>query len=162
LEGYNSDTVRTVFVTAPNLRGKNAYRELDGFFRFAKEAEEIILKEEEKEVMKKAFENLEFNSTSDIILSSSYSSLNELAGLMLANPSWKLRISGHTDNVGNRDSNILLSKRRSESVKKYLSARGVTDHRFEILYYGPDRPIASNDTEDGKARNRRVEMLLVE
>ena len=162
LEGYNSDTVKTVFVTAPNLRGKNAYRENDGFFRFAKEAEEIILKEEEKEVMKKAFENLEFNSTSDIILSSSFSSLNELAVLMITNSSWKLRISGHTDNVGNRDSNMLLSKRRSESVKKYLANMGISEDRFEILFFGPDRPIAPNDTDEGKARNRRVEMLLVE
>ena len=154
--------MKTVFVTAPNLRGKNAYRENDGFFRFAKEAEEIILKEEEKEVMKKAFENLEFTSTSDIILSSSFSSLNELAVLMITNSSWKLRISGHTDNVGNRDSNMLLSKRRSESVKKYLANMGISEDRFEILFFGPDRPIAPNDTDEGKARNRRVEMLLVE
>ena len=112
--------------------------------------------------MKKAFENLEFNSTSDIILSSSFASLNELAVLMITNPSWKLRISGHTDNVGNRDSNMLLSKRRSESVKKYLVNMGISEERFEIFYFGQDRPIAPNDTEEGKARNRRVEMLLVE
>jgi len=162
LEGYNADTVKTVFVTAPNLRGKNAYREADGFFRFAKEAEVIILKEEEKQVMKKAFENLEFKSTSDIILSSSYTSLDELAQLMAVNPSWKLRISGHTDNVGNAASNMDLSKRRSESVKKYLVSKGIAADRFEVLYFGADKPIAPNDTEEGKARNRRVEMLLVE
>jgi outer membrane protein OmpA-like peptidoglycan-associated protein len=162
LEGYNADTVKTVFVTAPNLRGKNAYREADGFFRFAKEAEVIILKEEEKQVMKKAFENLEFKSTSDIILSSSYTSLNELAQLMAVNPSWKLRISGHTDNVGNAASNKDLSKRRSESVKKYLVSKGIAVDRFEVLYFGAEKPIAPNDTPEGRARNRRVEMLLVE
>lgn len=162
LEGYNADTVKTVFVTAPNLRGKNAYREADGFFRFAKEAEVIILKEEEKQVMKKAFENLEFKSTSDIILASSYTSLNELALLMASNPTWKLRISGHTDNVGNSASNMDLSKRRSESVRKYLVTKGITSDRFEVLYFGSESPIAPNDTEEGRARNRRVEMLLVE
>lgn len=162
LEGYNADTVKTVFVTAPNLRGKNAYREADGFFRFAKEAEVIILKEEEKQVMKKAFENLEFRSTSDVILSSSFASLNELAQLMISNPTWKLRISGHTDNVGSYDSNMNLSKRRSESVRKYLMSKGLAMDRFEVFYFGPDKPIAPNDTEEGKARNRRVEMLLVE
>jgi outer membrane protein OmpA-like peptidoglycan-associated protein len=162
LEGYNADTVKTVFVTAPNLRGKNAYREADGFFRFAKEAEVIILKEEEKQVMKKAFENLEFRSTSDVILSSSFASLNELAQLMISNPTWKLRISGHTDNVGSYDSNMNLSKRRSESVRKYLVSKGLAMDRFEVFYFGPDKPIAPNDTEEGKARNRRVEMLLVE
>jgi outer membrane protein OmpA-like peptidoglycan-associated protein len=162
LEGYNADTVKTVFVTAPNLRGKNAYLEADGFFRFAKEAEVIILKEEEKQVMKKAFENLEYRSTSDVILSSSFASLNELAQLMISNPTWKLRISGHTDNVGSYDSNMNLSKRRSESVRKYLMSKGLAMDRFEVFYFGPDKPIAPNDTEEGKARNRRVEMLLVE
>lgn len=162
LEGYNADTVKTVFVTAPNLRGKNAYREADGFFRFAKEAEVVILKEEEKQVMKKAFENLEYKTSSDVILSSSFSSLNELANLMSTNPSWKLRISGHTDNVGPRDANMNLSKRRSESVKKYIISKGIAADRFEVLYFGPDKPIAPNNTEDGRARNRRVEMLIVE
>ncbi|MDP4716347.1 MAG: DUF5723 family protein [Flavobacteriales bacterium] len=162
LEGYNADTVKTVFVTAPNLRGKNAYREADGFFRFAKEAEVVILKEEEKQVMKKAFENLEYKTSSDVILSSSFSSLDELAKLMAVNSAWKLRISGHTDNVGPREANVNLSKRRSESVKKYLMSKGIAADRFEVLYFGPDKPIAPNNTEDGRARNRRVEMLIVE
>jgi outer membrane protein OmpA-like peptidoglycan-associated protein len=162
LEGYNADTVKTVFVTSPNLRGKNAYREADGFFRFAKEAEMVILKEEEKQVMKKAFENLEYKTSSDVILSSSFSSLNELANLMSANPTWKLRISGHTDNVGPRDANLGLSRRRSESVKKYLVSKGIAADRFEVLYFGPDKPIAPNNTEAGRSRNRRVEMLIVE
>ena len=162
LEGYNADTVKTVFVTAPNLRGKNAYREADGFFRFAKEAEVVILKEEEKQVMKKAFENLEYKTNSEVILSSSFSGLDELANLMGINSTWKLRISGHTDNVGSRDANLNLSKRRSESVKKYLMTKGIAADRFEVLYFGPDKPIAPNNTEDGRARNRRVEMLIVE
>ena len=162
LEGYNADTVKTVFVSAPNIRGKNAYKDADGFFRFAKEAEVVILKEEEKQVMKKAFENLEYKTNSDVILSSSFSSLDELAKLMGINSNWKLRISGHTDNVGTRDANLNLSKRRSESVKKYLISKGLASDRFEILYFGPDKPIAPNNTEDGRARNRRVEMIIVE
>ncbi len=162
LEGYNTDTLKTVFVTAPNLRGKNAYREADGFFRFAKEAEVVILKEEEKQVMKKAFENLEYKTNSDVILSTSFSSLDELAKLMEMNSTWKLRISGHTDNVGPREANVGLSKRRSESVKTYLMTKGIASDRFEVLYFGPDKPIAPNNSEDGRARNRRVEMLIVE
>ncbi|MFM2227392.1 MAG: hypothetical protein RL664_735 [Bacteroidota bacterium] len=162
LEGYNADTVKTVFVTAPNLRGKKAHRESDGFFRFAKEAEVVILKEEEKQVIKKAFENLEYKTSSDVILSSSFSSLDELAKLMAVNSTWKLRISGHTDNVGPREANLGLSRRRSESVKKYMISKGVAADRFEVLYFGPDKPIAPNNTEDGRARNRRVEMLIVE
>jgi OOP family OmpA-OmpF porin len=80
----------------------------------------------------------------------------------LIDSTWKLRISGHTDNVGSRDANVGLSKRRSESVKKYLVSKGIAAHRFEVLYFGPDNPIAPNNTEDGRARNRRVEMIIVE
>jgi outer membrane protein OmpA-like peptidoglycan-associated protein len=81
---------------------------------------------------------------------------------MAANPSWKLRISGHTDNVGNAASNMDLSKRRSESVKKYLVSKGIAADRFEVQYFGAEKPIAPNETPEGRARNRRVEMLLVE
>ena len=162
LEGQHADTVQIVFVTGSNLSGKNAYREADGFFRFAKEAEVVILKEEEEQVIKKAFENLEFTTNSDVILPSSFSSLDELAKLMSVKPTWKLRISGHTDNVGTREANLNLSKRRSESVKRYLESKGVSADRFEVLFFGPDQPIAPNNTEDGRARNRRVEMIIVE
>ncbi len=112
--------------------------------------------------MKKAFENLEYKTNSEVILSSSFSGLDELANLMGTNANWKLRISGHTDNVGARTANMTLSKRRAESVKKYLVSKGIAADRFEVMYFGPDKPIAPNNTEDGRARNRRVEMLIVE
>jgi outer membrane protein OmpA-like peptidoglycan-associated protein len=47
-------------------------------------------------------------------------------------------------------------------VKKYLISKGIAADRFEVLYFGPDKPIAPNNTEDGRARNRRVEMIIVE
>ena len=112
MTGYGTDTIKVAYVTAPNLRGKNAYREADGFFRFPKEAEAVVLKAEEKEVIKKAFDNLEFETGKDIIKPSSYAGLNELANLMVTYPTWKLRISGHTDNVGKRELNVQLSKKR--------------------------------------------------
>ncbi|MFM7769518.1 MAG: OmpA family protein, partial [Bacteroidota bacterium] len=77
-------------------------------------------------------------------------------------PNWKLRVSGHTDNIGSRETNMALSKKRAESVKRYLMAKGIPESKFEILYFGPDKPIAPNDTEAGRAKNRRVEMLIVE
>ncbi len=162
LTGYGIDTVKTVLVSSPTIRAKNAYLEADGYFRFAKEAEAVVLKEEEKEVIKRAFENLEYETNKAIIVETSFASLNELANLMVKYPSWKLRISGHTDNVGKRAANLDLSKRRSESVKKFLMQRGLSEDRFEIFYFGPDKPIAANDTKEGRARNRRVEMLIIE
>jgi outer membrane protein OmpA-like peptidoglycan-associated protein len=162
LSGYGIDTVKTVLVSSPSMRAKNAYLEADGFFRFAKEAEAVVLKAEEKEVIKSAFDNLEYETNKAIIVETSFASLNELADLMVKYPSWKLRISGHTDNVGKRAANLDLSKRRSESVKKFLMQRGLSEDRFEIFYFGPDKPIATNDTNEGRARNRRVEMLIIE
>jgi outer membrane protein OmpA-like peptidoglycan-associated protein len=162
LSGYGIDSIKTVLVSAPNMRAKNAYLEADGFFRFAQEAEAVVLKEEEMAVIKRAFENLEYETNSDVIVSTSFNSLNELAELMNKYPTWKLRISGHTDNVGKRPANLDLSKRRSESVKKYLTQKGVSQDRFEILFFGPDKPIATNDTDEGRARNRRVEMMIIE
>ncbi|MBM3447723.1 MAG: OmpA family protein [Bacteroidetes bacterium] len=162
LAGFGIDTVTVVYVSAPNLRGKNAYKEKDGYFRFPKEAEAVVLKEEEKEVIKKAFNNLEFETAKDVIKPESLASLNELANLLVTYPNWKLRISGHTDNKGKRETNLVLSKKRADAVKRYLMTKGLPDSKFEVLFFGPDQPIAPNDTEEGRALNRRVEMLIVE
>jgi outer membrane protein OmpA-like peptidoglycan-associated protein len=116
--------------------------------------------QEEKEVLKRAFDNLEFNTGKSTIRSTSFSSLNELADLLKSKPEYKLLIEGHTDNVGKRTSNITLSKNRSNAVMKYLVAKGVSSTRFIVKWYGPDKPIADNSTEEGRQRNRRVEMTL--
>lgn len=116
--------------------------------------------QEEKEVLKRAFDNLEFNTGKSTIRTSSYPSLNELAELLKSKPEYKLLIEGHTDNVGKRTSNITLSKNRSNAVMKYLVGKGVPSTRFIVKWYGPDKPIADNSTEEGRQRNRRVEMTL--
>ncbi|MCZ2444216.1 MAG: DUF5723 family protein [Flavobacteriales bacterium] len=120
------------------------------------------LTEKEKEVVKKAFDNLEFATGKSIIRTSSYSSLDELAALMKEKPEWRLLIEGHTDNVGKHESNITLSKNRSNAVKNYLVKKGVATSRFVVNWYGPDKPIDTNDTEEGRQRNRRVEMTLIQ
>jgi len=116
--------------------------------------------QQEAEVLKKAFDNLEFTTGKSTIRSTSYPSLNELADLLKKKPEYKLLIEGHTDNVGKRSSNMTLSKNRANAVKNYLVKKGVPADRFVVKYYGPDKPIADNDTEEGRQRNRRVEMTL--
>jgi NitT/TauT family transport system substrate-binding protein len=74
----------------------------------------------------------------------------------------RIRIEGNTDNVGSRDSNVSLSRRRAEAVRNYL----VTEHRmppnrFIVVGNGPDKPVATNDTEEGKSMNRRTDFELV-
>lgn len=118
--------------------------------------------EKEKEVLRKAFENLEFATGKSIIKTSSYDELDDLANLLKEKKDWKLLIEGHTDNVGKRESNITLSKNRANAVKTYLVKKGVSASRFVVKWYGPDKPIDTNDTEEGRQRNRRVEMTLIQ
>ena len=70
-------------------------------------------------------------------------------------------MAGHTDNVGSDSVNYDVSRRRADTVANYLSGKGVSRERMEVFAAGESRPIASNDTEDGRARNRRVEITLV-
>ncbi len=71
-----------------------------------------------------------------------------------------LEVSGHTDNVGNAAGNKRLSRKRAEFVRDYLVGNGLSRNRLSANGFGPDKPIASNDTDDGKAKNRRVEVTL--
>lgn len=160
--GEGSDTVRKVLVSCPELRGKHAFLEKDGMFHFPKEVEQVVLTPQEQEIVKKAFDNLEFATGKDIIKTESFASLDELAGLLQKHTSWKLKIEGHTDNVGQPQKNMLLSQKRSEAVKKYLVSKGVDAKRFEVKWYGQTKPIAPNTTEEGRQKNRRVEMTIVE
>lgn len=76
-------------------------------------------------------------------------------------PAAKLSVAGHTDNVGNRDYNVNLSQQRSVFVRDYLIKNGgIKTNRMSTNGYGPDRPVSSNATNEGKAKNRRVEVTL--
>jgi outer membrane protein OmpA-like peptidoglycan-associated protein len=120
-----------------------------------------VIKVEEVAVLKTAFENLEFETGKAIIRSTSFASLDELAALLISKPLWKLKISGHTDNVGNDASNMTLSKNRAQSVGKYLQGKGVSTNQLITEWFGETRPIADNDTPQGRQQNRRVEMQVV-
>jgi outer membrane protein OmpA-like peptidoglycan-associated protein len=73
----------------------------------------------------------------------------------------RLRVTGHTDSTGSRDYNYDLSNRRATSVSNYLASTGIDQNRLISQGMGPDQPIASNDTESGRASNRRVELQIV-
>ncbi|MDR0801076.1 DUF5723 family protein [Fluviicola sp.] len=119
------------------------------------------IEEAEKEILKTAFEDLEFNTGNAIIKESSYPSLNELAELLIKKKDWKLQISGHTDNVGDAQKNLVLSKKRAEAVKQYLESKGVEGKRLSTLFFGETQPIATNETAEGRQKNRRVEMNVI-
>lgn len=119
-----------------------------------------VIEEEEQEILNTAFENLEFKSGRAVIKEESFPSLDELAELLVKKEEWKLLIAGHTDDVGKETANMVLSKKRSEAVKQYLAEHGVLEARLFVEYYGEMKPIADNDTEEGRQKNRRVEMTI--
>jgi outer membrane protein OmpA-like peptidoglycan-associated protein len=120
-----------------------------------------VIEQEIIEVLKMAFDNLEFETGKDIIKEESKPSLDELATVLLKKSTWKLEISGHTDNVGDDNANMVLSKKRAESLKNYLVSKGVEATRLNALYFGETKPIADNNTPEGRKKNRRVEMKIV-
>ena len=89
-----------------------------------------------------------------------YKVLDEVAGTMNQYPSTTIEVVGHADSVGTDVYNQALSERRASSVASYLTTRGVLPARLYVAGMGERQPIASNDTEAGRAQNRRVEIIL--
>lgn len=120
-----------------------------------------VIEEEVVEVIQTAFNNLEFETAKDIILDPSKPALDKLAEVLKNKPLWKLEISGHTDNVGDDNGNLVLSKKRAEALKNYMISKGINADRLVTLYFGETKPIADNNTPEGRKKNRRVEMKIV-
>jgi outer membrane protein OmpA-like peptidoglycan-associated protein len=83
----------------------------------------------------------------------------QIVELLKANPDLKLSVEGHTDNVGSPKSNQTLSEQRAKAVVGALTAQGIAGERLSAVGHGQDKPIADNNTEDGRAKNRRVELV---
>lgn len=118
------------------------------------------MENEEQEIITTAFNSLEFAYNESTILLTSNESLDALAALLKQKQDWKLQISGHTDNVGKQEENLVLSKERAQAVKDYLVKKGIASERIETQYFGSSKPIATNETEEGRQKNRRVEMKI--
>jgi len=106
-----------------------------------------------------AIYGITFDTGQSTITPQSDAALTEMVTLLTNNPSWRMRIEGHTDNVGTTALNSSLSIRRAAAVETWLVAHGVNGARLTHEGYGDSRPVGDNSTEDGRARNRCVELV---
>jgi outer membrane protein OmpA-like peptidoglycan-associated protein len=104
---------------------------------------------------------INFDTGKSTIKPDSDAVLGEVAKLLKGNPTWKVKVEGHTDNVGAKDANKKLSEDRAEAVEKWLVAHGVDKARLSHEGFGDTRPAADNSTEEGRAKNRRVELAKI-
>lgn len=119
----------------------------------------VVVTEADRKVVDEAIKNLEFDLGKATIRSTSYATLNKVAELLIEK-NFSLKLAGHTDNTGSMALNLRLSKERAESIKAYLVSQGANASRIEATGYGPNQPIASNKTAEGRQKNRRVEFTL--
>lgn len=106
-------------------------------------------------------EGILFDSDKDVIKKESKPILDRAVEVLQKYPQVRIEISGHTDSAGGYEHNVDLSQRRAESVKTYLTEAGVDAGRIETRGAGPNEPIATNDTKDGRAQNRRIEVKIL-
>jgi outer membrane protein OmpA-like peptidoglycan-associated protein len=129
---------------------------------FAGKAEKINYSANKTKVLANGQWNINFATGSSNIQGSD-KDLEAIYNLLMQAEQAKLKIVGHTDNVGNSDSNLALSKGRANAVVAYLTNRGISRSRFQLVDgRGDASPIATNATADGKAKNRRVEITLLD
>jgi outer membrane protein OmpA-like peptidoglycan-associated protein len=105
--------------------------------------------------------NIFFETGKFELKSTSYPELNYVVEILKANPTMKILVGGHTDNVGNAASNQTLSENRARAVMNYLIEKGIEAERLSSKGYGATKPIQTNDTEDGRAKNRRTEIEIL-
>ena len=122
---------------------------------------DIIL---EENVIGKIYEirNITFKTGTSKLTKESYTILDSLVDILLANPELKIELGGHTDNMGSASYNLILSKERAQICADYIISKGVEPDKIEVVGYGEAKPLVPNDTEINRDKNRRVEYKIIE
>ena len=105
--------------------------------------------------------NIFFNTAKYDLLPESIVELDRIVALMKENPTIKIQINGYTDSIGKDADNLLLSEARAKSVVSYLTSKGIKGVLLSFKGFGSANPVASNETDEGRAQNRRTEMVVV-
>jgi len=166
----------TYFITLPLNKNYAYYAEKEGYYPASSNVdlrgtteslnrtENIVLHSiksmREKDVAVR-LNNIFFDFDKATLKPESYSELNRLADILKKNPDAKTEIDGHTDNKGAHQYNLDLSRKRTQAVVDYLIAQGCAANMLSAKGFAESKPVASNDTEDGRAQNRRVEFRFV-
>jgi iron complex outermembrane receptor protein len=119
-----------------------------------------VTKEEKQAKVDMAAKSIYFETGSAKLKAASNGALDDVATLLNDDADLQLEVEGHTDNVGSAASNKVLSQKRAEAVKSYLTGKGIPASRIDAVGYGFDNPVATNKTADGRALNRRVVLKL--
>ncbi len=106
------------------------------------------------------FTQVLFDNNSFALLPASLPELNKLVQILEENPSMHIQISGYTDNIGKASDNLILSTNRAKSIVNYLSGKGIATERLSYKGFGSDNPIATNETPEGRALNRRTSFTI--
>jgi len=115
---------------------------------------------EDRKVLELAMRAVQFDTGKNSLKNESYDILRQIAGIMNKYPDYNLSIAGHTDSVGNANSNKTLSERRAKACYEYLQTLGVQSARMTYIGYGETQPISDNSSLRGRALNRRTEFTL--
>jgi len=108
-----------------------------------------------------ALRNIFFNTASYELLPASHAELDKLVQLLRSNPTLRIELGGHTDNVGADAANLTLSDQRAKAVRDHVIEKGIDGGRITSKGYGETKPVATNDTEEGRALNRRTEVTVL-
>jgi len=122
----------------------------------------VVTKEITKEFDKIEFPDILFQTSSADIISSEEKGISQIVDFLVKYPKLTLEISGHTDNVGDANANLLLSKQRAEQAKNLIVAKGIAEKRIITKGYGQTMPKTTNDTDEGRKQNRRIEFKILE
>jgi len=125
------------------------------------EIENVEVERIDEETLRISFESdILFAVDSAVLSNDSRYSLDEFAQVMMEYPKTAILVQGHTDSTGSEDYNLALSERRAKAVMNHLAMRQVDQSRMSAIGYGEAYPVADNSTPEGRAQNRRVEILV--
>lgn len=143
---------------AGNVIGRNMDKQAKEIKETLPGAEVERVGEGIKVTMKENMVNFGFDSSN--LTSAAMANLDKLAEVLINNPDTNINIYGHTDSKGSDEYNLSLSDRRAAAVKSYLASKGIASSRMIPMGVGEKEPIATNDTDAGRAQNRRVEFAI--